>query len=69
MAESVSLLVLLVGLGAPLVLYLLVERETDDPRLLNRADAESYARDRAAERYRDGDGDGDGDGAGGDDRR
>jgi hypothetical protein len=51
MAESVFLVVLLVGLGAPLVLYLLIDSETDEPQRLDRSDAESYARDRAAERY------------------
>jgi hypothetical protein len=56
MIEAV-LLILLVGLGVPLVLYVLIDSETDDPRTLDRSDAESYARDRATERYGEGDSD------------
>jgi hypothetical protein len=48
------LLVLLVGAGVPFVLYLFVRSETDRTRTLSRADAESYARERSAERYGDG---------------
>jgi hypothetical protein len=56
MVESLFfLLVLLVGLGAPLVLYLLIERETDEPREMSRSDAEEHARRRSQERYADDD--------------
>jgi hypothetical protein len=44
-------LVLLLGLGTPLVLSLLVKPETDDPRTMRRSDAEAYARDRSRKRY------------------
>jgi hypothetical protein len=39
------------GLAAPLVLYLLIRDETRERREMSRADAESYARERAGERY------------------
>jgi hypothetical protein len=53
MAEAFGfvLVVFLVGLGAPLVLYLFIRDETDERRTRSRDDAEAYARDRAAERY------------------
>ena len=54
MAEAALLLVVLfVGLGGTVVLYLLVERETDRSREMDRSDAESYARRRSRERYDD----------------
>ena len=51
MAELALLFVLLVGLAAPLALYLLVQRETSERTEMSRADAEAYARQRASERY------------------
>ena len=53
MAEAaLFLLVVLFGIGGTLLLYLLIADETSDAETMDRADAESYARDRAAERYR-----------------
>jgi uncharacterized membrane protein len=55
MAEAaLFLLVLLVGLVAPVVLYLFIERETDDAREMDRSDAEAHARQQSRERYGDG---------------
>jgi hypothetical protein len=52
MVEAVFFLpVFLVGLGATLVLSLLVARETDEPRRTSRGDAEEHARSRSQERY------------------
>ena len=53
MAEAAFFfLVVLFGIGGTLLLYLLIADETSDAETMDRADAESYARDRAAERYR-----------------
>ncbi|WP_152040069.1 hypothetical protein [Salinigranum salinum] len=55
MAEAaLFVLVLLVGLGAPVVLYLLIEDETRESDEMSRADAEEHARRRSRERYGDG---------------
>jgi hypothetical protein len=52
MAEAaLFLLVILVGLGAPVALHLLIRDETRERGEMDRADAESYARRRARERY------------------
>jgi len=54
MAEAAFFaLVLLVGVGGMLLLFLLIEGETSDSETMDRADAESYARQRSAERYGD----------------
>ncbi|WP_142859983.1 hypothetical protein [Salinigranum halophilum] len=55
MAEVALVVVLLVGLAAPLVLYLFIRDETRDRQEMHRTDAEAYARDRASDRYGEGD--------------
>ena len=53
MAEvALFFLVILLGIGGTVLLYLLIAGETADAETMDRADAESYARERAAERYR-----------------
>jgi uncharacterized membrane protein len=52
---ALFLLILLVGLGAPVVLYLFIADETRESSEMNRTDAEAYARQRSRERYGDGD--------------
>ncbi|AUV80715.1 hypothetical protein C2R22_02785 [Salinigranum rubrum] len=58
MAEAALIFALALVVGAPLVLYLLVQGETRGRTEMNRADAEAYARERASERYGDGADDG-----------
>jgi hypothetical protein len=52
MAEAaLFLVVLLVGIGGTLLLYLLIDGETTGSETMDRDDAEAHARRRAAERY------------------
>ncbi|WP_380678620.1 hypothetical protein [Salinigranum sp. GCM10025319] len=52
MAEAaLFFVVLLVGVGGTLLLYLLIEGETAESETIDRDDAEAHARRRAAERY------------------
>ncbi|WP_318567118.1 hypothetical protein [Salinigranum marinum] len=54
MAEAALFaLVLLVGVGGTLLLFLLIDGETSGSETMERADAEAYARRRSAERYAD----------------